>query len=293
MKEERIEERGPDGYGRIGFTHNVMFREVLRDDTALAKALLERVLGFPIERVEEKSTEYAVDPSMRAKGARFDLYVYGSDKVIDCEMQASPAPSIGKRMRYYQGALDASVLPKGGDYRDLPESYIVFLCRQDPFSRSIPRYSMKPVCEEDPTVEIGSRMHWLAFNAAAFEREKDPGLRSLLCYIEDGTVDESDELVRAIDAKVDALNESDEVREMVWTWQDEIDLQAHIAFEKGEAKGEARGKAEGLAEGEVKGEARLSALISKLLGSDRIDDVKRATTDDAYRQELFKEFGIA
>lgn len=189
--------------------------------------------------------------------------------------------SIECRMRHYQGALDASVLPKGGDYRDLPESYIVFLCRQDPFGRGIPRYSMEPTCEEDSSVEIGSHMHWLAFNASAFERKQDPALRNLLCYIEDGTVDESDELVRAVDAKVDALNESDEVREMVLTWQDEIDLQAHIAFEKGEA------------EGEAKGEAKPSKLINKLLGSDRIDDIERATTDDIYRQEIFKEFGIA
>ena len=213
------------------------------------------------------------------------MYVRGSDRVIDCEMQASRAPSIGRRMRYYQGALDASVLPKGGKYRDLPESYIVFLCRQDPFRRGIPRYSMEPACREDPTVKIESDMRWLVLNASAFEREQDPALRSLLCYIEDGTVDESDELVRAIDAKVDALNESDEVREMVWTWQDEIDLQADIAFEDGEAKGKA--------EGEARGESRFAELTLKLIGLGREADLTKAAQDIPYRETLFKEFGIA
>lgn len=266
-----------DKRGRIGFTHSVMFREVLRDDMELCRALLERVLGFPIERVEEKHLEYAVDPSVAAKGARFDLYVRNSDKVIDCEMQATYAPALGRRMRYYQGVLDTSILPKSGNYRELPESYIVFLCKRDPFSRGLPRYTIEPVCREDPSIGFASDMRWLVFNASGFEREQDPGLRSLLCYIEDGTVDGTDSLVREIDAKVDELNESEEVREMVWTWQDEIDLQTDLAFERGEAEGE----------------ARLSDLINKLLGNDRIDDIKRATTDASYREQLFKEFGIA
>lgn len=90
-------------------------------------------------------------------------------------------------------------------------------------------------------------------------------------------VDELQGIVVAVDAKADVLNESDEMRERVWAWQEEIDRQADIAFEKGAAKGE----------------ARLSELMSKLLGSDRFEDAKRVATDTAYRESLFKEFGIA
>ena len=55
-------------------------------------------------------------------------------------------------------------------------------------------------------------------------------------------------------------------------------------IEEGEAIGEARGRAEG--------EARNKALIDKLLADDRIDDLKRSTTDEAFCNELYKEYGL-
>ena len=274
---------------RVGFTNYVMFREVLRDDLELCRALIERILGLPIERVEEKQVEHVVDPRLRSRGARFDLYVKGADRVIDVEMQSARSPVLGRRMRYYQGALDASLLPRGVQYRNLPESYIVFVCEDDPFARGIPRYTIEPICREDPSLSLKADMHWLVLNASAFELEEERGLRNLLCYVKEGTVDESDPLVRGIDAKVDGLNESDEVMEMIWTVQDEIDLQADLAFEDGEAKG----RSEGRSEGRFEGETRLSKLMKLLFDAGRIEDAERAASDEAYRAGLFKEFGIA
>ena len=55
-----------------------------------------------------------------------------------------------------------------------------------------------------------------------------------------------------------------------------------------EQKGFARGVAEGIAEGE----ARKNALIDKLLADNRLDDLKRSTTDEAFCNELYKEYGL-
>ncbi len=59
-------------------------------------------------------------------------------------------------------------------------------------------------------------------------------------------------------------------------------------FARGCAEGEARGRAEGVAEGE----ARKNALIDKLLADNRLDDLKRSTTDEAFCSELYKEYGL-
>ena len=61
---------------------------------------------------------------------------------------------------------------------------------------------------------------------------------------------------------------------------------------EGEARGEARGRAEGIAEGVAEGEARKNALIDKLLADNRLDDLKRSTTDEAFCSELYKEYGL-
>ena len=54
--------------------------------------------------------------------------------------------------------------------------------------------------------------------------------------------------------------------------------------EQGEAIGEARGR--------VEGEAHKNALIDKLLADNRLDDLKRSTTDEAFCNELYKEYGL-
>ncbi len=83
--------------------------------------------------------------------------------------------------------------------------------------------------------------------------------------------------MREIDAKVDELNGSEKLMELFWTQQDEIELQADIAFEKGEAQGE----------------ARYNELVAALIAADRLEDLKRITVDPAYREELFAELAIA
>ncbi len=289
MVKDEKEAEGKQRSERVGFSHYLMFREVLRDDEELCRLFLERVLGFPIERVEEKHFEYPLDPMVRSRGARFDLYLKDSNRVIDVEMQSSPAPGLGRRLRYYQGVLDVSLLPRSVKFRALPESYIVFICKDDPFGRGIPRYTIEPVCREEGGVELACDLHWLVLNASAFELEEEPSLRNLLSYVKDGTVDATDPLVVGIDAKVDELNGSDEVMAMIWTVEDEIELREDLAAERAFAEGEVQGRAEGRAEGE----AHLSKLINMLLESDRIEDAKRATTDEPYRESLFKELGIA
>ena len=44
--------------------------------------------------------------------------------------------------------------------------------------------------------------------------------------------------------------------------------------------------------GRTEGEDRLGTLISKLMAEGRMDDVKKAASDKAARDELYKEFGI-
>ncbi len=277
---------------KVGFTHHIVFQEVMRREPVLAKELLERVLGFQIERVELVQTEHAVDAHLSSRGVRFDLYAKGSDKVIDVELQATEEPDLGRRMRYYQGALDASVLSKGAKYRGLPESYIVFLCRRDPFERSIPRYTIELVCEEDD-IELRADMHWLVYNAEASRDEMDPKLRNLLSFIQDGTAAQGDPFIEGIAAQVDRINEDEEVMAMIFTMQDEIELQADLAYEKGIAEGEARGEARGKAEGKAEGENRLSRLMALLFEANRLEDAERVATDPAYREQLFKELAIA
>ena len=60
-----------------------------------------------------------------------------------------------------------------------------------------------------------------------------------------------------------------------------------------EAKGLEKGLAEGRTEGRAEGADRMASLVSVLLKAGRTEDLQKASSDAAYREQLFKEFGIA
>ncbi len=62
---------------------------------------------------------------------------------------------------------------------------------------------------------------------------------------------------------------------------------------EGRAEGRVEGRAEGRAEGRVEGEDRLARLMKLLFGQRRFEDARRATTDAAFRDQLYREFQIA
>ena len=62
---------------------------------------------------------------------------------------------------------------------------------------------------------------------------------------------------------------------------------------KSKEQGRMEGRAEGRMEGLKEGESLLNTLFAKLFSLGRVDDAKRCTTDDDFRNALYKEFQLA
>lgn len=60
------------------------------------------------------------------------------------------------------------------------------------------------------------------------------------------------------------------------------------AIETGRLEGHARGLSEGLAQGET----HLSSLINLLLEEGLTDEIPKVTTDNSYRDELYKKYQL-
>ena len=266
---------------RLEFPNQLMFRKVMEADNGICEAFLELVLGIPIDHVEKKHVEDVKNPTVASRGVRLDVFVKASDKVIDLEMQASEPYALGKRMRYYQGAMDVSELMPGDEVEDLLESYVIFVCKSDPFGRGLPRYGLEPCCREANDLDIGADMHWLVLNASAFEHVGDLRLRTLLEYISCGTIAEGDPLIRDIAKEVERINRSDKEVRMFWTLEDEFRLQTKHKV------------AEATAEGMALGEDRYAELAGALARAGRVEDIERAATDKEYRKQLLEEFSLA
>ena len=172
----------------LTFTDDGMFQAVLHEPEICAE-LVERLLHVKVNHVEYPKIEKQIAPYYSSKGVRLDVYIRDSDKIIDVEMQSYPQEAPGKRTRYYQSMIDIDSLMKGQDYPELKESYILFICKDDPFkdnnnkSYGLPCYTFKNQCSENPSVNLNDKSCKVIYNASAYKKAKDPKIQAFLQFI--------------------------------------------------------------------------------------------------------------
>ena len=66
----------------------------------------------------------------------------------------------------------------------------------------------------------------------------------------------------------------------------------NVLLEKYRKKAVEEGIEKGIEQGMQQGQNRLALLVGNLLNAGRMDDLKRVSYDEAYREKLLKEFGL-
>ena len=66
----------------------------------------------------------------------------------------------------------------------------------------------------------------------------------------------------------------------------------NVLLEKYRKKAVEEGMEKGIEQGMQQGQNRLALLVGRLLNAGRMDDLKRVSFDEAYREKLLKEFGL-
>lgn len=149
--------------GMLEFSDWPMFDRLMADEE-LCREVIEIILGEPVSEIEYIVTEDDVRPTLTNHGVRFDAFVKTKGEIYDIEMQTTKRSALGRRMRFYQGALDSRTLHKGEGYEKLPLCIIVFICMHDPFGEGFPVYTLDVRCAEKPTVRVGHGFLWKALS---------------------------------------------------------------------------------------------------------------------------------
>ncbi|MCR5613297.1 Rpn family recombination-promoting nuclease/putative transposase [Treponema sp.] len=200
----------------LTFADDGMFQAVLRDP-AICAEFVELLLGVSVEHVEYPELEKVIEPFYTTKGVRLDVYLKDEDRVIDVELQSYNLTELGKRMRYYEAMVDIDSLLKGQPYDKLKESYILFICKFDPFVDKdgkpfgLPCYSFRNICKENAAVNLNDKSHKVVYNASAYESEKNERIKALLRYIQ---TDESgeDDFSKRLDTLVSRMKENEKFK---------------------------------------------------------------------------------
>ena len=235
----------PKPYEELFFTDDFLFSKIMRDEE-IAKGVVENLLGIKIKKVDFLSSQYSIDELYGGKGIRLDAYLEDSGKVVDIEMQNVVQMDEGLRMRYYQSIIDIEHLNRGERYRNLKESYVVFICLSDPFGdgKSVYNFATKEV---DGERILNDRIHKVIYNASDFEKAKEPKVRAFLKFVKERSA--TDLLTHKIQEAVDICKNHQKWRAEYMLWEDQVTEWKEEAREIGKVQGLKEGLSKGIAEG--------------------------------------------
>lgn len=113
-------------------------------------------------------------------------------------------------MRYYQSLMDLDAILKGEDYKNLKESYVIFICMFDPFSEGLPVYFFENICRQKKSCTLSDKAYKVCYNVNAFAEEDNARLKAILEYLK--TQQATDNFTMKLDELVANAKMDDEAR---------------------------------------------------------------------------------
>ena len=195
-------ENAYEEWSTAGIGNTFLFGKVMTSNPNLLLELLQYSLPeFHIKQIENPEKEADVKLSIDAHGVRLDV-ITTDDKGrrIDVEMQMRDEKNIPRRMRYYEGSIDQTILEKGQNYNRLGDVVILFITPFDPFdAHGYYKYTFRNTCQEDKELVLDDGVTKVVLNATGRKGEITSELKEFLqlvagnvdptCYLEGSFAD--------------------------------------------------------------------------------------------------------
>ena len=216
---------------RATLADNFIFCKVMTANPDLCKEVLEKMLGMEIDRIEQPRADHSLKSDYGLNGIRFDVYVKdGTGRCLDVEVQTANRRDLARRARGYLGLMDVDSSPCDVDYDDLKDSYVIFLCLDDPFGRGLPVYTFETVCVGDKSISLGDGTHRIFYNAAKHAVMPNETLKSFFCFLA-GAADGS-ALSDRLATMVEYAKSNAQWKLQFMAWEDEIKFRAKEVCEE-------------------------------------------------------------
>ena len=254
--------------------NDFIFYKVMRDNPDVCQRLLEILLEIDIEKIRMNCQE-VIDIDWKSKGVRLDVYVKDSDKVFDIEIQPTDTKELPERARYYQGVIDVDCLGSGQPYRDLKNSYIIFICIPDIFKKGLPVYTFESLCRQDTTISLGDRALKYFFISDNCDKLFNEEQRAFLRLV--SGQEGSDAFTKRIASLADGVKQNMDYKRQFMEWE----RQKTYLFNKGKEEG-AQQKAV---------EAAQKMLTNGKLSKEEIADITGLSLEEV--QKLHAELSVS
>ena len=275
-----------------------LFMQVVLEEQACTEYILQTILGKSSLKLKEQRLQKRL-PNLHGRALVLDCLCTDEKGLLyNIEVQNSSAGAIPKRARYHAALMDTHTLKKGEKFSKLPESYVIFITDKDVLGEGEQLYQIERVIRKSGNLfKDGS--HILYFNTA---RQDDNALGKLAKDLKEANPKEIQSEVlshRVASLKEGKIDQEGEKKMNVLlekyrkkAVEEGIEKGLAQGIQQGLEKGLEQGLQKGLEKGLEKGQNRLALLVGQLLNAGRMDDLKRVSYDEVYREKLLKEFGL-
>lgn len=169
----------------ITISNDFLFGRLMNKYPDLCRKLLERILpDLSIDHIELLETQKNISADVDARSVRLDVYVKDEkDRIYTIEMQMADTRELPKRSRYYQGLIDLELLDKGQSYKNLNDTFIIFICPFDLFGKGRHIYTFDGTCKEDSSINISDGATRIFLNAKGTMNDVSDELKAFLDYV--------------------------------------------------------------------------------------------------------------
>ena len=164
-------------------------------------------------------------------------------------MQASNHGDLPRRARYHQVAADIDTTPKGSEYSDLKQNYVIFICTFDPFHKGKSFYTFQNLCiEHDEPIYLGDGTEKIFLNTSAKDATSLDGELCLFYdYVRDKTAQTA--FTKELDNSITRMKQEKEERNMYLTYTSRMMECRRDGYEEGLHTGLTTGREEGISIG--------------------------------------------
>ena len=156
--------------------------------------------------------------------------------------------------------MDMDLLESGHEYKELPMSYVIFVCDFDPFKNGKYCYTFENRCLEDFSLEMGDGSRSIFLSTDGKDTDKtSKELRAFLEFIKtdnpENNTKTEDEYVKGLQQTIRRIKKNRELEREFMTW-DDIRRDAKL-----------EGRIEGITEGRLEGKREIILKFLKDLGT--------------------------
>ena len=170
--------------------------------------MLRRIFpNLDIGKIEIVETQKTLKQAIHVRGVRFDVLTSTAQSIFDVEAQKRKLDDLHRRARAYHiaigyNALSKKFLKKSGSYKDLPDTYVIFICTFDLFDKGRHIYTFKNFCAENKELELDDGSYTIFLNTKGKSDDVSSELKNFLNFVGKNKVADGDSFIKTLDEKI-------------------------------------------------------------------------------------------